>query len=114
MPQVHLIAKLNRTRERPDYDIFAGEQLVGRIYLTHATSKTESWWWGLNTITFDSSLGPPEVSRGYVDSLPKAQAAFRKGFDLWLEWALAMPSWDLKHKQVRVELKKIGAPDGSK
>jgi hypothetical protein len=108
-PHIDLVAKLNRSCDRPDYDIFAGEQLVGRIYLMHVTSNTESWCWGLNTITFDSSIGPPEMTRGYSDSLAKAQASFRVAFDRWLEWARALPSWDLKHKKVWRQLKNMGA-----
>ena len=39
---IDLVARQNHTRDKPDYDIFAGGQLVGRIYLMHATSKAES------------------------------------------------------------------------
>ena len=87
-PPVELKAKLNRTRENPDYDIFAAEQLVGRIRQLHQTTQAETWWWGLNTITFDSTLGAP--MKGYAESLPKAQEAFRAAFDRWLEWARAL------------------------
>jgi hypothetical protein len=106
LPHVDLIAKLNRTRERPDYDIFAGEQLVGRIYLMHVTSTNESWWWGLNSICLDATI--PGMMKGYTQSLEKAQASFRAAFDVWLAWATAMPTWDLKQRQIGPQLKKIG------
>jgi hypothetical protein len=32
---IDLVAKLNRSRDFPDYDIFAANQRVGRIYLMH-------------------------------------------------------------------------------
>jgi hypothetical protein len=106
-PRIELIAKLDHSRDRPDYGIFAGPQLVGRIYQHYQASKSESWWWGLNTITFDSTVGDPMT--GYTDSLPKAQAAFREAFDRYLEWALALPQWDLKKTAVTAQLKKMGA-----
>ena len=55
----------------------------------------------------DSTIGVP--TKGYTDSLPKAQEAFRSTFNQWLEWARALPSWDLKHKQVWIAMKKMGA-----
>ena len=70
-PHIDLVAKLNRAHARPDYDIFAGDQRVGRVYLMHTTSKSESWWWGLNEVMVDSTIGVP--IKGYTDSLPKAQ-----------------------------------------
>jgi hypothetical protein len=65
---------------------------LSRIYLLHQTSATASWWWGINTITFDSTVGDP--MKGYAETLPTAQAEFRAAFDRWLAWALALPKWD--------------------
>jgi hypothetical protein len=86
----------------------AGEKIVGRIYQHHASSQSESWWWGLNTITFDSSIGPAETTKGYAHSLPEARAAFRTAFDRWVEWGLALPQWDPKRRVVAEQLKRIG------
>ena len=106
-PHIDLVAKLNRAHARPDYDIFAGDQRVGRIYLMHQSSQAESWLWSLNAVTVDSTIGVP--IKGSADSLQKAQEAFRITFNRWLEWARALPSWDLKRKQVWIELKKMSA-----
>ena len=106
-PHIDLVAKLNRAHARPDYDIFAGDQRVGRIYLMHQSSKAESWLWSLNSVMVDSTIGVP--IKGYTDSLPKAQESFRSTFNRWLEWARTLPSRDLKHKQVWIELRKMGA-----
>jgi hypothetical protein len=106
-PRVVLIAKRNHDRDRPDYGIFAGPQLVGRIYQHYRASTSETWWWGLNTITFDSTVGDP--MKGYADSLPKARAAFREAFDRYLAWGLALPQWDPKKAVVAAQLKKMGA-----
>jgi hypothetical protein len=105
-PHIELSAKLNRTRDRPDYDIFAGEQLVGRIYLLHVTSKTESWWWGLHTVCLDSTV--PGRMKGYTDSFENARTSFRDAFDAWLAWAIALPVWDAKQREIGPQLKKIG------
>ena len=54
----------------------------------------------------DSTIGVP--TKGYTDSLPKAQEAFRSTFNQWLEWARALPSWDLNHKQVTQDYSRGG------
>ncbi len=38
---------------RPDYSVYAGAQLVGRIYPTHFTGV---WFWGVNGLTVDSTV----------------------------------------------------------
>jgi hypothetical protein len=108
-PYVEIVAKLDRTKDRPDYAIFAGKQLVGRIYRVYLSSTTETWWWGLHTITFDSSMGPPETTKGYTNSLPWAQESLGAAFDHWLAWARAVPRGDMKYERISVELKTIGA-----
>jgi hypothetical protein len=104
-PSIDLVARRNHTRDKPDYDIFAGEQLVGRIYLMHVTSKAESWWWGLHTICFDSTTRG--TMKGYTDSFEKARAEFRVAFDAWLAWAVALPVWDPKQRDLGPQLKKM-------
>jgi hypothetical protein len=56
-----------------DFDVFAGDELVGRIYRLNAA--TEAWWWG---VAFDLT---GRESYGYADSLDEAKAAFRAEYD---------------------------------
>jgi len=41
---------------KPDYLIFAGAQLVGRIYQSHLSGLGESWFWGVNGVTVDMTV----------------------------------------------------------
>ena len=72
----------------------------------HVTSKTESWWWGLNTVCFDSTV--PGTMKGYTDSFEKARTSFREAFDVWLAWAIALPVWDAKQREIGPQLIEIG------
>lgn len=87
--------------DRPDYSVYAGEQLVGRIYQMH----NERWFWGVNAVTFDMSVGSP--MHGFARDLDDAKARLRAAFGRWLLWARAMPQTDLKHPHIAEELRNI-------
>jgi hypothetical protein len=91
----------------PDYFVVAGEQHVGRIYQTHLSSTSDNWWWGINGLTVDLSIGA--VMHGHAASLEDALPKLRAAFDLWLVWARAMPVTDLKHRALVEELSAMGA-----
>ena len=78
---------------RPDYFIFAGAQLVGRIYQSYLSGLGASWFWGVNGLTVDMTVGA--VMHGHATDLQDAKAKLRTAFDRWLEWARAMPADDL-------------------
>jgi hypothetical protein len=90
----------------PDYSIWAGEQRIGRIYQQHALG-CEQWFWGLNTVTLDTTVGVG--THGTADSFDDAKIKFRFAFDHWHDWALAMPRGDMKYPRISAELKKMGA-----
>ena len=91
---------------RPDYHIVAGQQLVGRIYKTVMGGNTECWFWGVNSVTVDLSVGA--TMHGHADSLEQARAKLRAAFDVWLAWARAMPRSDLKYERIATELWRMG------
>ena len=88
---------------RPDYFVYAGAQLVGRIYQSHLSGT--SWFWGVNGLTVDMTVGA--VMQGHAKDLPDAKAKLRTAFDRWLEWAQAMPAEDLKQPRLTAELKRM-------
>jgi hypothetical protein len=45
---------------------------------------------------------------GFADDLAEAKEKLRAAFDSWMEWALAMPTDDLKYPRIAAELKNIG------
>jgi hypothetical protein len=90
----------------PDYSVWAGEQRVGRIYQQHSLTH-EQWFWGLNTVTLDLTVGVP--AHGNPVIFDYAKIKFRFAFDHWHDWALAMPRGYIKYARVSAELKKIGA-----
>ena len=88
VPCIELVARRrpeNLGEGRPDYDVFAGPVRVGRIYCTHAHSSGEGWWYGINGVMVDATVGAP--IHGYVGSFDKAQAELRASFNLYLAWA---------------------------
>lgn len=91
----------------PDYYVYAGEQRVGRIYQTHFTGAADQWWWGVNGLTVDVTVGA--VMQGYATGLDNAKRQLREAFDQWLVWARAMPVADLKHRAIAQELLAMGA-----
>ena len=48
-------------------DVYAGQQLVGRIYHTHFVKTANSWFWGINSLTVDLSVGA--VMSGFARDL---------------------------------------------
>jgi hypothetical protein len=90
----------------PDYSIWAGEQRIGRIYQQHALG-CEQWFWGLNTVTLDTTVGVG--THGTADSFDDAKIKFRFAFDHWHDWALALPRGDMKYPRVSAELMKMSA-----
>lgn len=86
----------------PDYHIYAGEQLVGRIYQKNYVL----WFWGVTTVMLDSTVGT--VLHGFAATHDEAKQRLRTAFDAWLSWAQAMPESDLKHSQIDKNLKAIG------
>jgi len=87
----------------PDFHVYAGNQLVGRIYQTHFNSTSGGWFWGVNALTVDLSVGA--VMHGYAATLADAKTKLRAAFDCWIEWAEAMPRDDLKYPRIAAELK---------
>ena len=67
----------------PDYQVYAGSQMVGRIYQTHLTA-TRDQWWGVNAVTFDTSVGA--VMHGNAAGLDDAKTKLRAAFERWLIW----------------------------
>jgi hypothetical protein len=90
---------------RPDYSIWAIEQRVGRIYQTHSFAPREQWFWGVNAVTLDMTVGV--TLHGYATSFEDARAKFRVAFDHWLEWALEVPRGDMKYPRISAELMKM-------
>ena len=87
----------------PDYHVYAGNQLVGRIYQTHFNSTSGGWFWGVNALMADLSVGA--VMHGYAADLSDAKAKLRAAFHRWIEWAEAMPTDDLKYPSIAAQLK---------
>jgi hypothetical protein len=90
----------------PDYSVWAGEQRIGRIYQQRSLGY-EQWFWGLNTVTLDTTVGVG--THGTADSFDDAKIKFRFAFDHWHDWALAMPRGDMKYPRVSAELTKMSA-----
>ena len=59
MKPVALVAKRQEGLHggKPDYFVYAGSQLVGRIYQTHLKGSSENWFWGINGLTVDVTVG---------------------------------------------------------
>jgi hypothetical protein len=58
-----------------DFNVFAGDEVVGRIYRLNAA--TEAWWWG---VAFELT---GRESYGYAASLDEAKVAFRAEYEGW-------------------------------
>ena len=97
-PRIVLVARREKDlqRARPDYSIWAGEQRVGRIYRKHRRSDREFWFWGINGVISDLTVGVP-THGGDATGLEDARARLREAFDHWLVWARAIPRGDLRY-----------------
>jgi hypothetical protein len=62
-----------------DFDVFDGDQNVGRIYLVNAFGGSETWFWGLS---FEFQL-TERKSYGDANSLDDAKAAFKAEYERW-------------------------------
>lgn len=82
----------------PDYLIYAGDRLVGRIY-----QRAEQWFCGVQGIFTSMKIGQ---LHGLAKSLAKQR--LRSAFDVWLAWALAAPSSHLSYATIRRDLTKRG------
>ena len=102
--RIDLIARRQADLDQgyPDYHVYAGAQLVGRIYQMDAMQ----WFWGINTVMIDATAGAG--MSGYAASLEEAQTRFRPAFDRWLALAVAIPLSDLKRAVIDRNLKAIG------
>lgn len=109
MNKINLVAKRQEDLHNghPDYHVYAGRQLVGRIYRTDLTASQHQWLWGVNGVTYDISLGT--VMHGYATDLADAKARLRGAFGRWLLWARAIPETDLKHPHIAEELRNMSA-----
>jgi len=86
MRSITLIARRQEDlhNRHPDYYVYAGTQLVGRIYRTHLNATADQWFWGVNSVTFGMSIGT--VMHGYATGLDDAKTKVRAAFDKWLVW----------------------------
>jgi hypothetical protein len=66
-----VLRRVTGRREHDDYDVFAGDSHVGRIYLVEFQDGRQSWFWN---VSFDVT---GRKSFGYEVSLEEAKAAFR-------------------------------------
>src|SRR5215207_1476440 len=87
----------------PYFHVYAGNQLVGRIYQTHFTGLSQGWFWGINGLTVDLSIGA--VMHGYAAGFSEAKTKLRAAFNSWVEWAEAVPKNDLKYPSLAAQLK---------
>ena len=60
-PRIELIARRGQDLQGgyPDYHVYAGEQLIGRIHQCHSTASRAHWFWGMHTVTIDLTVGVP-------------------------------------------------------
>jgi hypothetical protein len=89
-----------------DYAIYAGEQLVGRIYRGTLAKQRESWFWGLNTVFTDGRQGP---MYGQAETRDAARQRLRERFETWLAWALAVPETHPSFGTIDAQVRRIGA-----
>jgi hypothetical protein len=71
-----------------DYHVYAGSQIVGRIY--QQARSPDQWRWAINSVMIDGTAGAGMA--GYAESMEEAQRLLRPAFDRWLEWAQAIPA----------------------
>ena len=101
LPHIELLAPRQEDLQAryPDYLIYAGERLVGRIYCqVGGMGRTEQWYWGVQGAFTSMEIGP---LHGHAPSFDHAKAQLRTAFDLWLAWALSVPTWQLSCARIR-------------
>jgi hypothetical protein len=86
----------------PDFHIYAGTQRVGRIYCHVMMSDRQQWFWGVNSVLLDATIGKP--MHGYADDLEDAKRKARDAFEAWLVWAQSIPGDDPKHQVLAQQL----------
>jgi hypothetical protein len=73
------ISRISGSWSETDYDVFDGDQDVGRIYCADSRVGRESWFWGV------SFMLTGKKSYGNADSLDDAKAAFKAEYERWLQ-----------------------------
>jgi hypothetical protein len=63
--------------QQEDYDVFDGDQDVGRIFCVNAYAGTESWFWGVDFMLTGRK------SYGNAPTLDEAKGAFRAEYERW-------------------------------
>jgi hypothetical protein len=92
---------------RPDYHVYAGSRLAGRIYQnTRSLFGSEIWFWGVQGIFTSIETGQ---MHGSAESFEEAKSKLRTALDLWLCWALAVPPSHLSYVAIRRDLHDVGA-----
>ena len=109
VPHIELLARRQEDLQDryPDYFIYAGECLVGRIYCqVGGLGRTEQWFWGVKGVFTSVEIGQLQ---GLAPSFDHAKAQLRTAFDLWLAWAVAVPPSHLSYARIRKDLGEVGA-----
>lgn len=105
VPDIQLVPRRqpNLQGDYPDYHVYAGEQLVGRIYQSH----NKGWNWAINSVSFDDTVG--WTMHGHTPDMAQAKYCLRLAFDKYLPWALAIGKDDPKFRRVDQDLRRMGA-----
>jgi hypothetical protein len=107
--RIELVAKRQEDLQggRPDYHVYAGCRLAGRIYRnTRSLFGSEIWSWGVQGIFTSMEAGQMQ---GSAESFEEAKTKLRTAFDLWLTWASAVPPSHLSYVAIRRDLHDVGA-----
>jgi hypothetical protein len=69
-----------------DYSVRVLGRKAGRITLQQVTGG-HKWLWTITGTYLPEEMRP---GHGHVDSFEEAKAAFRKRYELWLQWAVGL------------------------